>query len=83
MTTNDLKQIGDVVDEKINKALEPIHVKLDEHTQKLDALTGDVIKLQDDVKGIRDEIGLWHGRDKREIDEIKVHVGLPIIADAP
>ena len=79
MTTNDLKQIGQVVEEK----LEPIKKTLEEHTQKLDALTSDVIQLQDDVKGVRDEIGFWHQRDKREIDEIKVHVGLPIISDSP
>ena len=56
--------------------------KLDDHTRRLEALSGDTEQLLTDVKGIRDEIGLWHQRDKREIDEIKVHVGLPIIPDA-
>lgn len=57
--------------------------KLDDHTRRLEALAGDTEQLLTDVKGIRDEIGLWHGRDKREIDEIKKHVGLPIIPDSP
>lgn len=51
--------------------------------EDVDALRGDVFMLQDDVKGIRDEIGLWHGRDKREIDELKTHLGLPLMPDRP
>ena len=55
----------------------------EEHTRRLEALAGDTEQLLDDVKGIRDEIGLWHQRDKREIDEIKKHLDLPIMSDIP
>lgn len=57
--------------------------KLDELKESQDAMAGDIEHLLDDVKGIRDEIGLWHGRDKREIDEIKKHLNMPIISDIP
>ncbi len=56
---------------------------LKDHTRKFEALSGDTEQLLDDVKGIRDEIGLWHQRDKREIDEIKKHLGLPLMSDIP
>lgn len=70
MNNDDLNKIGQVVEEKINKALEPVH-------QKLDALTGDVINLQDQTKAIWDKISLGDDRNKREVDEIKEHLGLP------
>lgn len=47
MTNDDINKIGQVVDEKITTALKPVH-------QKLDALTGDVMQIQEDIKGIRD-----------------------------
>ena len=67
----------------LNDKLDEVTDTQKDHTRKLEALSGDVEQLLTDVKGIRDEIGLWHGRDKREIDEIKKHVGLPIIQDVP
>ena len=36
-----------------------------------------------EVKATHDEIGLWHQRDKREIDEIKTNLGMPIMPDTP
>lgn len=87
---NDFKKL-------LEESLRPLHQSLDDvikdlkevketqedHTRRLDALAGDTEQLLDDVKGIRDEIGLWHKRDKREIDEIKKHLSLPIIPDRP
>lgn len=87
---NDFKEL-------LEESLRPLHQSLDEvikdlkevketqedHTRRLDALAGDTEQLLDEVKGIRDEIGLWHQRDKREIDEIKKHLNLPIIPDIP
>jgi predicted nucleic acid-binding Zn-ribbon protein len=93
MTDEDLKKIGD----EFERALKPVYEDLDqikndvggikkelqEVTENVDALRGDVAKLQDDVKGIRVEIGFKTQRNKREIDEIKTHLGLPIMADMP
>lgn len=67
----------------LNDKLDEIKDTQEEHTKRLEALAGDTEQLLMDVKGIRDEIGLWHGRDKREIDKIKKHVGLPLIPDIP
>lgn len=50
---------------------------------KVDALSGDIEQLHDDVKGIRDKEGMYHSRNKREIDEIKTHLGMPLISDIP
>lgn len=65
MDKSDLKQIGDLLDRKLDQKLEaklkPINQKLDqhskilvEHSRKLDALTLDVINLQKDTKLIKD-----------------------------
>ncbi len=54
-----------------------------EHTKRLAALAGDMEQVLSEVRATHDEIGLWHQRDKREIDQIKKHVGLPLIPDRP
>lgn len=94
MDENRLKAI---VEEVVNKAIDPIKkdlggVKEDiagiketqqNHTRRLEALAGDTEQLLLDVKGIRDKEGMAHSRNKREIDEIKEHLNLPIIPDIP
>ena len=94
MDENKLKAI---VEEVVNRAVDPIKedlsgVKEDlsgiketlkDHTRRLEALSGDIEQLHDDVKGIRDKEGMYHSRNKREIDEIKKHLDLPIIPDIP
>lgn len=79
-----------IVEEVVNKAVDPIREDLagiketqEDHTRRLEALSGDVEQVMSEVKATQDEIGLWHQRDKREIDEIKKHLDLPIIPDIP
>ena len=60
----------------IQEELLPIKQTLNEHTEKLDILTGEVMVLQEQTKSIYDGIGLGDSRNKREIDEIKHHLGL-------
>lgn len=79
MTNDDLKQFRGVIKEE----LKPLEGRLERVGDKVDALSGDVEQLHMDVKGIRDDIGLKHQRDKREIDEIKRFVGLPLMSDIP
>jgi hypothetical protein len=57
--------------------------KLDNLVGKVDALSGDMEQVLSEVKATHDEIGLWHQRDKREIDEIKKHLNLSIIPARP
>lgn len=94
MDENKLKAI---VEEAINRAVEPIKEDLssvkedlagiketqEDHTNKLEALSGDMEQVLSEVKATHDEIGLWHQRDKREIDEIKEHLNLPLQPDIP
>lgn len=94
MDENKLKTI---VEEVVNKAVGPIkkdlsevkltledHTRiLEDHTRRLEAVGGDVEQLLTDVKGIRDKEGMAHSRNKREIDEIKQHLNLPLIPDIP
>lgn len=54
---------------------------LDEHSQKLNALTVDVIELQDTAKAVWDKFSLVEEKQKREIREIKKHLRLPIHID--
>ena len=67
----------------MNEKLTGMQNTLDEHTDKLDALLGDVMDLQDQTKAIHDKIGLGHTRNKREIDETKTHLGLPLMSNLP
>jgi len=81
----------------IHEELKPIREALDQHTKildqhtkqlgrledRVDATAGDVEQLLMDVKGLKDGVGFWHDRDKREIDEIKTHLGLPLMPDTP
>lgn len=101
MDENKLKTI---VEEVVNKAVDPIKTDLssvkkdlngvkedlagiketqEDHTRRLEALSGDMEQVLSEVKATHDEIGLWHQRDKREIDEIKKHLDLPIMSDIP
>ncbi len=44
--------------------------------QSIDTLTGEVIELQTQTKALWDKVALGDERNKREIDEIKNHLGL-------
>ena len=55
----------------------------EDHTRRLEALAGDTEQLLMDVRGIRDKEGMAHSRNKKEIDEIKKHIGLPLMSDIP
>ena len=46
MTDLTLKKIEEVLDKKLDQKLEPIKKTLDEHSDKLDALTLDMINVQ-------------------------------------
>ncbi len=67
----------------ITKTLEDHTKKLDRLEDKTDALSGDIESLHDDVKAIKDKTGMYHDRNKREIDEIKTHLNLPLMPDSP
>lgn len=73
MDENKFKKI---VEEVVNKAVDPIKKTLKDHTRSME-------QVLSEVKATHDEIGLWHQRDKREINEIKKHLDLPIILDIP
>ncbi len=86
----DENRLKTIVEEVVNKAVDPIketlknHTEiLEDHTKRLKALSGDMEQVLSEVKVTHDEIGLWHQRDKREIDEIKKHLDLPLIPDTP
>ncbi len=69
--------------ESHSKILEGHSKTLEGHTSRLEALSGDMEQVLSEVKATHDEIGLWHQRDKREIDEIKEHLNLPLMSDVP
>lgn len=86
----DESRLKAIVEEVVNKAVDPIKETLADHgriladhTRRLEVLSGDMEQVLSEVKSIHDEIGLWHQRDKREIDEIKKHLDLPIQPDIP
>ncbi len=63
--------------------LDEVQETQEDHTRRLEALAVDVEELKMDVTGIKDAEGMFHSRNKREIDEIKKHLDLPIMPDIP
>ena len=57
----------------LDESLEPIKETLDDHTKRLEALSGDVHDLQDQTKAIWDKVGMGHDRNKREINEFRFY----------
>ncbi len=90
----DPKQFRQIIKEEVTTVvqaeLEPVKEDLNELkkdvkelSENVDAARGDIDHLHMDIKGIRDKEGLFHSRNKREIDEIKTHLGMPLISDTP
>lgn len=67
----------------MNEKLDDLKKEVREMSENVDAARGDIESLHMDVKGIRDKEGLFHSRNKREIDEIKTHLEMPLIPDTP
>jgi len=79
----DEQTLRKIVKEVVDEAIEPVKETQEDHTRRLEALAGDVHDLQDQVKALDDKTGMYHSRNKREVDEIKKHLDLPIIPDRP
>lgn len=93
----DPKQFRQIIKEEVTTALEPVKkdlqtlqgdvntIKKDvkELREDVDATRGDIEHLHMDVKGIRDKEGLFHSRNKREVDEIKTNLGMPLMPATP
>ncbi len=78
-----VKGVVDEAIEPVKKDLSDVKETLSDHTRRLEALAGDVHDLQDQVKALDDKTGMYHARNKREVDEIKKHLNLPILSDSP
>lgn len=83
MTNEDIVKIG----EEMVKVLEPVYEQLDriektqnEHTDKIDALTVDMIQVQDELGAIKDDLGEFKRHNQKEHTEIKKHIEIPIVA---
>lgn len=81
--TKDQQSVMNEKLDAIGKDLSEVKETQEDHTKRLEALSGDMEQVLSEVKSTHDEIGLWHQRDKREIDEIKRHIGLPLMPDIP
>lgn len=85
--------IDEKINKALENALEPIKQTLNEHSEKLDTLTttveehGEKIDIliaeshdtHELVRGVHDVVKGRYEKNKREIDEIKQHLNLPII----
>lgn len=67
----------------MNEKLDDLKTDIKELTENVDATRGDIESLHMDVTAIKEKQGMYHSRNKREIDEIKTHVGLPLMPDVP
>jgi len=88
-TMHVIKDQQSVINEKLDKLdgveadLKLLREDIKELSENVDAARGDIEQLHMDVKGIRDKEGMAHSRNKREIDEIKTHLELPLMPDTP
>ena len=62
----------------LSKDLARLDSNIESLGEKIDALTVDVVDLQQTTGAIWDKISLESDKAKRETDEIKEHLGLPI-----
>lgn len=90
MTDKDLKKLADLITVKISSAIRPatmrldvlsdkinmVYTRLETLDEKADALTVDLHDLQIQTKAIWDKISIVEEGTKREIKEVKEHVGL-------
>lgn len=67
----------------INEKLDNLTKETKELREDVDAARGDIELMHMDVKGIKEKESLFHSRNKREVDEIKTHLGMPLIPDVP
>lgn len=51
--------------------------------EDVDGARGDIETIRMDVTWIKEKEGMGHSRNKREIDEIKTHLGMPLMSDVP
>lgn len=81
-----IKDQQSVMNEKLDGLQDEIkEVKKDvkEMSENVDGARGDIETIRMDVMWIKEKEGLAHSRNKREIDEIKTHIGLPLMPDTP
>lgn len=67
----------------MNEKLDSIADGVKELREDVDAARGDIETIRMDVTWIKEKEGMGHSRNKREIDEIKTHIGLPLMPDVP
>lgn len=67
----------------MNEKLDNIVSEVKEMSENVDAARGDIETIRMDVTWIKEKEGMGHSRNKREIDEIKTHLGLPLMQDTP
>lgn len=83
MDEKNFKKLLDEVIAPLRQDIKEVKETQEDQTRRLEALSGDMEQVLSEVKATHDEIGLWHQRDKREIDEIKKHLDLPLMHDVP
>lgn len=77
MDDNDLKKIADLVDERINKALEPVKQQLEDPdtglkriSRKLDANTESVVTIEREIKAYADS----YKENQRNIERLDIRL---------
>lgn len=79
-------EVMDSRQEMTNDKLDKMQGILDgikEMSKNVDAARGDIETIRMDVTWIKEKQGMYHSRNKREIDEIKTHLGMPLMSDVP
>lgn len=81
-----MKDQQSVINEKldgISSDVGELKKDMKELKEDVGAARGDIETLRMDVTWIKEKEGMGHSRNKREIDEIKTHLGLSLMPDRP
>lgn len=74
------KEMGPIIEETVRpmfkQSLKPIIATQEIHTRKIDALTADMSKVQKLAETTVDIVKARYEKNKREINEVKDHLGL-------
>lgn len=82
MNDNDLNKLADLVDKRINKALEPIKERLDDPksglkriNNRMDVLWDQVVKVTADIEDVKDTLSS-HSKSLNRIESNEADLGI-------
>jgi peptidoglycan hydrolase CwlO-like protein len=77
LTKDDLKQIGSIVDTKIDKQLDPVKKDIADLKKDMKTVKRDMGETRNDIKTLRAYFDRDYVNLRKRIDRIEEHLGVP------